>query len=89
MRHITKEKGGFRVTHVADNGKVLNQTEALSTKNKCFVNVRSVMKDDCLKSVQLQDDTRVPAVLWLVTADLTELSARPPKPRYVPRRNKK
>lgn len=89
MHHITKSSKGFRVTQVGKNGEVLNQAEGLTTKNKCFTNVRAIMKDLDMKSIHIQDDTIVPAKLWMLTDDLTELSARPPKPRYVPGRNKK
>ncbi len=59
MIHIAKSKTGFLVATLSGNGEVLSVSEVLSSKQKCWQNIRSQMIqwDTATIGVGVQDDT--------------------------------
>ncbi len=69
MIHIAKSKTGFIVATIADNGEVLNSTEVLTTKEKCWMNIKSCMYQYISNFIQVQDDCTSKSKLYNVTRD--------------------
>jgi len=91
MIHISKTKKGlFIVVTVANNGAVTNTTETLSSKAKCYKNIRATMKQWEADLVNVQDDTTTEPGVWAISHTSREyLPDMKAEPRYIPGKNPK
>jgi hypothetical protein len=89
MVHIVKTKTGFMVVTVAKNGEPLSTSEVLSSKQKCWTNVKAQIKafENQNNGIYVQDDVFVKSIMYYFYMTyggkwIKDLTGFTPKPKY-------
>ena len=96
MIHITKTtKGKFMVVHTGSNGKVLNTSELLNSKQAAWKNIMAFAYAVRALRFRVQDETLKNIVSYILTREYSvdnlskEVVTYLPKPKYIAGKNKK
>lgn len=93
MIHIVKSGKHYYNVAISSNGEVLNASEILFSKQKCFQNARAQLKD-CFVSladhlwpaILVQDDTASKSVVWAVGLRSKIKYVGKPEKKYKPKK---